>query len=248
MKQKLSIANVAIDTMPREESLDAVLLSMQYEAVRVFFVNAHCVNVANEDREYLAALDQAEFVFNDGAGIELASRLLGSPVADNLDGTDWIPALFDRLQITGNSTRLYLLGARPEVVVKAASIIKTRWSTIQVVGLHDGYFDDVHAILADIEKASPDILLVAMGVPKQELFITHYWEMLGKQNIHLAIAGGAILDFLAETFPRAPLWMRQMRLEWLYRLWSEPKRLWKRYLWGNLKFFCLVIKQWSRSK
>lgn len=248
MSRQVSIADVEIDTLAWEESLDKVILSMRQDAVRVFFVNAHCVNIANEDKTYHLALDRAEFVFNDGAGVEIASRLLGHKITDNLDGTDWIPALFDRLQTAGDPLKLYLLGARPPIVEAAAAAIPLRWPTLEIVGWQNGYFIDAQAVLADIERTRPNILLVAMGVPKQELFIDQHWQSLKIPSLQLAIAGGAILDFVTGAVPRSPLWMQRGRIEWLYRLWNEPRRLWKRYLWGNINFFYLVVKQWLRKK
>ncbi len=243
MDQQLCIAGLEINVGSWNGSLDQVMSSLQRGPVRVYFVNAHCVNVAQQDPLYHTAVQSAEFAFNDGAGIEIASHILGQSIGDNLEGTDWIPALFDRIQAAGKPVQIYLLGARMPVVEAAAQLIPSQWPMIKVAGYHHGYFDEEEAILTHIERAQPDILLVAMGVPKQELFIHRNWEELKKQNIKLALAGGAVLDFLTRAVPRAPLWMRKSRVEWAYRLWNEPLRLWRRYLWGNIKFFYLVIKQ-----
>jgi len=250
MNERMHIAGAEFDLMDWENSLDRVVLSIRQPAfaARVFFVNAHCVNIANVNYDYAAALHRAEFALNDGIGVELASRFLDQPLPCNLNGTDWIPALFDRLQATGERYRVYLLGARQSVVEAASTLLPLRWPCLNIVGSRNGYFSDQDALIADIERASPDILLVAMGVPKQELFIDRHWEILKNQRLRLALAGGAVLDFMTGTVPRAPAWMRHGRIEWLYRLWFEPKRMWKRYLWGNLRFIYLVGKQWLKSK
>ncbi len=246
--KRLCIAGVEIDVGPWDESLDKVMLAQRYEPVRVYFANAHCVNIAHKNSLYREALKRTEFVFNDGVGVEIASKILGQSLPSNLGGTDWIPALFDRLQVAGAGVRVYLLGGRSQVVEASVALLTTRWPVIEVVGWRDGYFANESAVLADIERGQPDILLVAMGVPKQELFIDKHWQLLKEHKVKLAIAGGAILDFITGAVPRAPGWIRRAKMEWAYRLWIEPKRLWKRYLYGNMKFFYLVMKQWASKK
>lgn len=238
----MEIAGIHIEQLTRKQS---IVRALGDQAMRVYFVNAHCVNVAQRDSAYRQALSQAELVLNDGAGLELAGRWLGQPFPENLNGTDWIPALLDRLP-PGSS--LYLLGAKPRVVVKAQEAAKARWPALSWVGARDGYGENEEVVLAEIEQLRPELLIVGMGVPKQELFIFRHWTRLQAAGVKRAIAGGAILDFLSGEVARAPLWMRCCRIEWLFRLLQEPERLWRRYLIGNGSFLVLLLKEWWRVK
>lgn len=243
----LKFAAVAIDRYAYQEALDAVVARSAREPVRVFFVYANCVNIAQTHREYRNALAAAEFVLNDGAGIELAGHVLGQPVVENLCGTDWIPDLLSRLDATGKH-RLFLLGATPDVVEAAATWAAQRWPRLTLVGRHHGYFDDPAPVLAAIAATAPTVLVVAMGVPRQELFLHRHWPELTAAGVRIGIAGGAVLDFMTGNVPRAPSWLRRARLEWAYRLALEPARLWRRYLLGNLKFLALLLRARLRGE
>lgn len=243
----LQIGGLKIQLMSFRDSLDAVFQGIHARPARIFFVNAHCVTVAQRDPYYQMAVHQAEFVFNDGAGIELAGRLLGAPVKGNLNGTDWIPAFFDRLDASKDRHRVFFLGGTPELVQSRGGYLSEQWPNLLSVGSHHGYFEDDAAVLAAIEKARPEVLLVCMGVPKQELFLEQHWNALVNSGVKVAIAGGAVFDFLTGKVPRSPRWMRLARLEWLYRLWIEPRRLWRRYVMGAFPFAWLLIKEWFRK-
>jgi exopolysaccharide biosynthesis WecB/TagA/CpsF family protein len=241
----LALAGVHVPRYGWDESLSTVVSTARERPARVYWVYANCVNIAHTDPAYRAALDAAEFVLNDGAGIEFAGRMLGTPMLANLCGTDWIPALLTKLAAAADPEcrRVYLLGARPQVVAAARSEFKKRWPQLTVVGISDGYSRDAADVLAEIRATRPHILLVAMGVPRQELWIHDHWNELTTAGLRLAVAGGAILDFLTGAVPRAPLWIRRLRLEWLFRLIREPRRLWRRYLLGNVTFLLHVIRE-----
>jgi len=244
MDSKFYFKGLVIDQFPLLESLEAVQKRSETEPVKVFWVNAHSINVSEENPKFKEALQEATFLFNDGAGIEIAAFLLNSPSKTNLNGTDWIPAFLDSLTINNTNATLFLLGADQTVIKKAAEACKKNWSKLNLVGFHHGYFKDPETVLQEIESTRPSILLVGMGVPLQELFIVDHWERIKKAGVRIAIAGGAVFDFMSGTKPRAPLWLRKLRLEWLFRLSVEPSRLTKRYLIGNPKFLWLVIKEW----
>ncbi|MDX8522176.1 WecB/TagA/CpsF family glycosyltransferase [Mesorhizobium dulcispinae] len=206
---------------------------------KVSFLNAHNANLAYRDPVFAEALDDF-LVLPDGVGVDIAAKLLyGAPFPDNLNGTDFVPAF---LQASTQPLTVALLGAT-RVNAEAASL---KLSALAVqhkfVVIHDGYFSPAEepAIVERIARLRPDVLLVAMGVPRQELWIARH---IDARHCMLPIAVGALLDFLSGTVPRAPLWMRRLRLEWLYRLWIEPGRLWRRYVVGNPLFLWRVLKQ-----
>ncbi len=230
--------------MMREESLLLASRCIDGAPARVFFVNAHCVNIAQNNAEYRAAVDAAEFVFNDGVGIEVLCAALGVEVSQNLNGTDWIPALFRSLRKREAPCTLYFLGGVPKLVEIKCQVISRRWPHIRVVGGKDGFLPSDAEVLEDIRRCSPDIVLLGMGVPRQELFLHRNWQDLCEAGVKLGIAGGAVADFLIGAVPRAPKWMRRRRLEWAYRLWQEPGRMFSRYVLRSFQFLAVMIREW----
>ncbi|MEW6629835.1 MAG: WecB/TagA/CpsF family glycosyltransferase [Pseudomonadota bacterium] len=222
---------------------DAIALLARLVAERRFtkvsFLNAHNANIAYSDPVFAEALDDF-LILPDGVGVDIAAKLLyGAPFPDNLNGTDFVPAF---LQASKRPLTVALLGAS-RVNAEAASVkLSALAGQHNFVVVHDGYFSAAQEpeIVERIAKLRPDVLLVAMGVPRQELWIARH---IDARHCTLPIAVGALLDFLSGTVPRAPLWMRRLRLEWLYRLWIEPGRLWRRYVVGNPVFLWRVLKQ-----
>ncbi|GAA4224115.1 exopolysaccharide biosynthesis WecB/TagA/CpsF family protein [Sagittula marina] len=200
---------------------------------RVAFFNAHCGNVMAGDADYADALMTADEVLPDGIGVELSARMTGSSLTENLNGTDFTPALLKRAAAQGLS--VFLLGARPGVAEDAADRLCLDIPGLRVVGTRDGYdgmADEVATIRA-VNLARPDILLVAAGVPMQDLWIARNAHRL---HPRICLGVGALFDFLAGRVRRAPAWVRGARCEWVWRLASEPRRMARRYLIGNLAF------------
>jgi beta-1,4-glucosyltransferase len=189
------------------------------------FCNSHTAEIALRDPEFATAL--ARFVVvNDGIGLEIAGRLLeGRGFPENLNGTDFTPFLFGCLT---RPTRVYLIGAAAGVAEEAARRFAARFPNLVVVGVRDGYFDPAQEprIVEEIAAARPDILMVALGNPKQELFIARNFDRL---NARVMLGVGALFDFTAGRVERAPGWVRKARLEWAFRLAQEPRRLMRRY-------------------
>lgn len=207
------------------------------------FVNTHCVNVAASDAVYMSVLRRAARVFADGIGVKLAARAQGVEVVGNVNGTDLFPLLCTALR--GTSVRVYLLGARPGVVDDVVAWLRRTYAHVQVVGTHHGYFS-AHAndaVVEDIRASGADLLLVAMGVPRQELWID---ENLRRCGARVALGVGALFDFYSSAVPRAPRWMRTHGLEWVYRLYQEPTRMWRRYVVGNPQFMWRVVWEGRR--
>lgn len=202
----------------------------------VAFLNAHCANVAATDNAYRSAIGQADIVLADGIGIRIASAILGEPVRENVNGTDLIPRLCDEL----DGRRLFLLGAAPGVAEDVAKRLQERFDGLAIVGIHSGFFnrEQEPALVETIAKSQSDLLLVAMGVPAQELFIARNLDQL---HATVVIGVGGLFDFIAGRIRRAPLWMRELGLEWVYRFIREPMRMWRRYLLGNGLFVARVL-------
>lgn len=211
---------------------------------KVTFLNANNANIAAREPDFAAALGDF-LVLPDGIGVDIAARLLyGTPFPANLNGTDFVPAL---LAEEKKPLSVGLVGARRENAQAAAARLSAIAPQHRFTFINDGFFtpDQEPRVLAEIERLHPDILLVAMGVPRQELWIA---RSLTDRHCTLAFAVGALLDFLSGAVPRAPYWMRQLRIEWVYRLALEPKRLWRRYVLGNPLFLARVVMQRLRSR
>lgn len=204
---------------------------------RIFFVNAHCFNIAQEKPDYRRQLNEAEIVLNDGIGIELGAKFFNMDLKENLNGTDFTPEVLEIANSLHKS--LYLLGGKPGVAEKAGKQILKNFPNIRLVGAADGYFQDSKHIVSEINQAKPDLLLVGLGVPLQENWISEYIEYLDASVI---MAVGAFLDFTSGTIKRAPLLIRKCRLEWAFRLLLEPKRMFKRYVFGNILFFFHILR------
>jgi N-acetylglucosaminyldiphosphoundecaprenol N-acetyl-beta-D-mannosaminyltransferase len=189
-------------------------------------------------------------VLADGAPVLWASRLLRQSLPERVAGSDLVPALF-AASSESHPISVYLLGAAPGVADRAAAAIRRQWPGVRVVGTYSppvGFERDEaenQAILARIQSASPDVLIVGLGAPKQELWVHKYRQRL---NAKAALCVGATIDFLAGERSRAPVWMREVGLEWLYRVASEPRRLAARYARDAVIFPRLLAREWWRLR
>lgn len=207
--------------------------------VKLAFCNANLVNVAADDPALLRQLS-GFLVLADGIGVDIGSWLLhGAPFPANLNGTDFIPTLF---ATEARSLRVGLIGGRPGVADRAAERLTRQFPRHTFNVVSHGYFgpSEEAEILAGLKAAPPDLLLVAFGNPVQESWIA---DKLGPQHCAVAAGVGALFDFFAGEVPRAPEAIRRTRLEWVYRLWREPRRLWRRYILGNPAFLLRLLRQ-----
>lgn len=236
----IEILGVHIDNLTLPEALRSMESALDNETGfhRIAFVNADCLNRATKDEAYRAALNTMSLVFADGIGIKIAGTWLSRPIRQNVNGTDLFPHLCERLH--ARSSRLYLLGARKEVVTALSHRLSMQYPGIVLCGAQDGYFVDEMAVVQQIAGATPDVLLVALGAQSQETFIS---RNSGKIGAKLCIGVGGLFDFYSGRIPRAPQWMREAGLEWVYRLYQEPGRMWRRYLLGNAAFLARVFAE-----
>ena len=231
----IRLVNLALDDTVT--AIECALAASQ--PTRIAFVNADCANIAARNDSYRADIDGCDWVFVDGIGMRIAGKVMGLPVADNVNGTDLFPLLCQMLDRQGRS--LYLLGARPGVAAAAADWARRHCPNLKIAGTQHGYFTnaDTSAVLADIRESGADVLLVAFGAPRQEAWIRAHHAGTGAT---VAMGVGGLFDYFADRIPRAPLWMRRAGLEWAFRLFQEPGRLWRRYLIGNLVFLARLAR------
>jgi exopolysaccharide biosynthesis WecB/TagA/CpsF family protein len=234
------IAGVPVAAMTPGEALALIDHALDGGGhLHLAYCNANLVNIAARDvglRERLAGF----LILPDGIGVDIASRLLyGAPFPANLNGTDFTPAI-----LAGSKRPLHvmLLGGRPGIAERAAAKLRADYPHHRFSVLSHGYFasQDEPALLARLAHERPDLLLVAFGNPRQEKWIA---DRIDSRHCAVAAGIGALFDFLAGEVARAPDSFRALRLEWVYRLWLEPRRLWRRYVVGNPAFLMRVLRQ-----
>ncbi|MCX7694617.1 MAG: WecB/TagA/CpsF family glycosyltransferase [Caloramator sp.] len=185
----------------------------------VVAINPEKIMKAKEDENLRVLLNSARLKIPDGVGVLIASRLKGGKIRKRVTGIDLMNNICKRAAQKGY--RVFLLGAKPGVAEKAAEILKEKYSGLNIVGVRDGYFESEDEVIEYVKSKNPDVLFVAMGSPKQELFITRNMERLG---VPLLMGVGGSYDVICGNIKRAPVWMQRMGLEWLYRLIKEPWR------------------------
>ena len=186
------------------------------------FVNPDCLNIAWRHAGYRQVLLAADRVIPDGIGIHIGCRMLGQSLRENVNGTDMFPLLCEAAAAAGRS--LYLLGARPGIAAAAGEQMRRRFPALELAGARDGYFseDEEPAVIEAVNASGADILLVAFGAPRQDLWLARHRAAL---SARVCMGVGGLFDFYSGRVRRAPAWMRELGLEWAYRLLQEPGRM-----------------------
>ncbi len=213
-------------------------------AQSVFFVNPDCLNTSRNDDEYLQLLQQADHVYPDGIGIAIACKILRTPLKENINGTDMLPFLAEMASLNGLS--FFLLGGKPGVAEAMAANMEQKYNAT-IAGCHHGYFDhesESGPVQEAINQSGADIVLVAFGAPLQEKWISANQKYL-RAGVVLGVGG--LFDFYSGNTKRAPRWLREIGLEWVYRILQEPGRMWRRYVIGNPLFLARVLL-WKMRK
>lgn len=238
---QFELLDVKIDNIDIDESMQRIQQALEASTPTQFaFVNPDCLNIATKHDSYKAVLRRVNTVFADGIGIRIACRMLGITLRDNINGTDLFPLICRSLVEQGKS--IYLLGGRPGVTDLVISNMQRELPNLKIAGHRHGYFNaqDGQQIVAEINASGADVLLVAMGAPKQDLWIDEHRQSLG---VAVQIGVGGLFDFYSGRISRSPRWLRDIGLEWVWRLIQEPGRMWRRYVLGNPAFLFRVWRQ-----
>ena len=218
---RIDVLGVSFDNLTMDEAVEKALeLVSRREAAYVCTPNPEIVMAARENAALRAALDGADMVLADGVGVTKAASMLGTPLKSRVPGIDFASNVISRLAQRGGS--VYLLGAKPLVAEAAAEKLTQTYPGIVIAGTNDGYFTDDAPVIEKINAARPDFLMVCLGSPKQELWMS---ANAGRLSCGLMAGLGGSLDVLAGNVQRAPETWRRLGLEWLYRVIKEPKRL-----------------------
>lgn len=238
---ELTMLQLRIDNMTMPEAVEAIVeRSGASTPSQICFVNADCANIAYRNATYRATVNAANLTLADGIGMKLAGKLLGREIRQNVNGTDLFPRLCEALAGTGRG--LYLLGAKPGVTDDVVAWIARTYPDVLVSGWHHGFYapEDTGEIVASIAQSKASVLLVAFGAPRQDLWIRLYLEATGAS---VGIGVGGLFDFYSGRTARAPIWLREIGCEWLYRFIQEPGRMWRRYFVGNTVFLARVVRE-----
>ncbi len=241
----IHLAGITIHNLTMDETLDFLVHSETKSPAQLCFVNADCVNIACRRADYMSLLQDVDLVVADGIGIKLAGKILNTHLRQNVNGTDLFPRLCERLQSTGQG--LYLLGGRPGVAEDVAAWIARNHPGACVKGVQHGFFEPAQTdeVIRAIRQSGAGILLVAFGAPKQDMWIQ---EHLSQTGVRVAFGVGGLFDFYSGRIPRAPVWLREIGGEWLYRFLQEPSRMWRRYFVGNVVFLFRVFQYRARTR
>lgn len=239
MKDKIRILTLNINNINMQDLLQElqVILDSKNKKKIIFTPNSEIAVLAFDDSDFSHMLNRADYLIPDGAGLLLAARILNRNLKERVAGYDLMKNLLNI--INGREGSIYFLGGRADVIELAVKNIRREMEDINIAGYHHGYFDQNKKvkIIKEINQKEPDILLVGMGVPRQEEFLDHNIDSL---NIKIGLTVGGSFDVLAGKIKRAPLWMQKIYLEWFYRLLQEPKRFKRmfrlpRFIFLNLK-------------
>lgn len=250
LRQQVRMFGIDFDSLRMDQAVAQLLLWLQQPDDRCRYVvtpNVDHVVMYQKSEVLRRAYADASLILADGAPVVAVSRLLGRPLPERVAGSDLVPRLFSEAVWQRTNLRIYLLGGAPGVAQRAAERIEAAWPGVEVVGVASpplGFERDPGQnadLVTRINSREPDLLLVGLGAPKQELWIhRHHHELTAT----MALCIGATIDFLAGERKRAPRWMRRSGLEWLFRVLLEPRRLGRRYARDAWEFPRLFWHEW----
>jgi N-acetylglucosaminyldiphosphoundecaprenol N-acetyl-beta-D-mannosaminyltransferase len=250
MSAQRHLFGIRIDALRMPEAVSQVLGWCGVDQSRCRYVvtpNVDHTVLLQENEALRAAYADADLVLADGHPLVWASRWLRQPLPERVPGSDLVPRLFDGAAMD-RPLRVFLLGAAPGVALRAAENMRQRWPQVETVGVYSpplGFEKsetESNLILGRILLARPDVLVVGLGAPKQEIWVHQHRDRI---HAKVALCVGATIDFLAGEKRRAPRWMQRTGVEWLHRMMSEPKRMVRRYAKDAWVFPQLVWQQWT---
>lgn len=245
MDKRVKFLNTYVDALTMDETLDKIQEYIDNKAcVQHVVINAGKVNLMQEDVELTKIINECPLVNADGQSIVWGSKFLGNPLPERVAGIDIFTELVKISAEKGY--RPYFFGAKEEVVIEVVRKFKDKYPNLNVAGYRNGYFneEESRSIAEDINKSEADILFVAFSSPKKEFWIKEQMEIM---KVPFAMGVGGSFDVIAGKTKRAPKWMQKRGLEWFYRFIQEPKRMFRRYIVGNIQFCTLISNARKRG-
>lgn len=244
--RRVTVAGCPVDSLTFAETLAEIeRLIATREPVQHCVVNASKAVMMHEDADLRRIVSSCALINADGQSVVWAARLLGHPVPERVAGIDLFLALLGRAEQRGYP--VYFLGATQEVLDATVARARREHPGLRISGAQNGYWpaECAEDVIAAIRAAEPAIMFVGMPSPRKE-----YWlaENVSALRVPFSMGVGGSFDVYAGVVSRAPHWMQRVGLEWAYRFAQEPRRMWKRYLVGNVKFVRLVLEAWRAER
>lgn len=245
--KKVTLFNTPIDALTLKETVEVVDNAIQErKQIHHVAVNVAKIVAMQKDEELYQSVVSADIINADGLPIVWVSKLFGNPLPERVTGVDLMQSIVELAHI--KKYKIFFLGAKEEVIATIVDIYQKKYSPHIIAGYRNGYFknDDEADIAREINASGANILFVAISSPKKEHFLYKNKELLKGVNFIMGVGGS--FDVIAGKVKRAPLWMQNNGLEWLFRVIQEPQRMWKRYLVTNSLFVYYFLKEWTKVK
>lgn len=239
-KNRQKIMNTYVNAINMQQTIDYVeQIIKERKPIQHVVINASKINLMESDPKLAEIVNSSPLINADGASVIWAAKKLGIPLKERVTGCDLFQKLIGVAAEKGY--KIFLFGAKEEVVTKVKIIYEKQYPGIQIVGYRNGYFteSDEPKIIKQMKESGADMMFVAFSSPKKEYWVNKY---LSEINIPFVMGVGGSFDVVAGVTERAPVWFQEHGLEWFYRFIQEPRRMWKRYIIGNFKFIVLTYK------
>lgn len=246
-RKRIEIFSIPVDALTMQQTLEYIADCIRKNRqIHHTVVNAGKIVMMQDDRQLFESVVKADLINADGQGVIWAARLLGKKLPERVTGID----LMDNLVSFAhkNKYKIFLFGAKEEVVSSVAGIYSRKYSPDIIAGYRNGYYqpEEEEQIAKGIAKSGAHILFVAISSPKKENFLFRHKQIL--KNVNFIMGVGGSFDIVANITSRAPRWMQRTGFEWLFRLLQEPRRMWHRYTVGNLRFMVLIVKELLKKR
>lgn len=244
--ERVTILGADIDVLDVKDTIELVhQYVIRKEPLHLVGVNADKLNEMAKNEELRRIVNNCGIINADGASVILASKFLKKELPERVAGIDLMQDLIALSERCGY--RVYLLGAKQEVVEKTAEVLQTNYPKLNIVGTHNGYFkkEEWPVISAELKQAEADFVFVGITSPLKE-YLVEFLQQDGHRSVFMGVGGS--FDVISGNISRAPKWIQKINMEWFYRMLQEPKRLFKRYFVGNTKFILAVLKEKRGSK
>jgi len=241
--KKIDVLGINVTTASLKELNNEVRIILKSRGRKIIlYVNIHGANIAQKNEWLFKLFNDSDLLLCDGAGILWGSGILGPKIKERISLTDWGWILSGILEETGHS--LFLLGSTNDILEKAVKGLLKRFPGLNMSGFYHGFFNyegkDNYELINRINSSGTDVLLVGMGMPRQEKWIL---DNAPKLNVKLIVSCGAAFNYFAAVQKRCPLWISRIGLEWFHRFLHDPVRLFPRYFPGNFIFLMRIFKK-----